>query len=33
LLEGLDDIALTERHLELITEFESARPERLPTIS
>jgi 3-isopropylmalate/(R)-2-methylmalate dehydratase small subunit len=33
LLEGLDDISLTERHDELITEFEKSRPERLPSIS
>jgi len=33
LLEGLDDIALTERHDELITEFEKSRPARLPSIS
>ncbi|MGI8625336.1 MAG: 3-isopropylmalate dehydratase small subunit [Geodermatophilaceae bacterium] len=33
LLEGLDDIALTERHDDLITEFEKSRPERLPSIS
>lgn len=32
LLEGLDDIALTERHDELITEFEKSRPARLPSI-
>jgi 3-isopropylmalate/(R)-2-methylmalate dehydratase small subunit len=31
LLEGLDDIGLTERHAEAITAFESARPGRLPT--
>jgi len=33
LLEGLDDIALTERHEELITKFEKSRPERFPSIS
>ena len=33
LLEGLDDIALTERHNELIAEFEKSRPERLPSLS
>ncbi len=33
LLEGLDDIGLTERHLDLIAEFESTRPERLPRVS
>jgi len=32
LLEGLDDIGLTERHADLITEFERARPGRLPSI-
>lgn len=32
LLEGLDDIGLTERHLELISEFEKTRPERLPSL-
>ncbi len=32
LLEGLDDIALTERHRDLISEFENGRPERLPSI-
>ncbi len=32
LLEGLDDIALTERHSDLISEFENGRPERLPSI-
>src|SRR5690349_14643468 len=31
LLEGLDDIGLTLRHADDITEFESARPGRLPT--
>jgi len=31
LLEGLDDIGLTERHADAITAFESARPSRLPT--
>lgn len=33
LLEGLDDIGLTERHAALITEFEKSRPERLPSLS
>jgi len=33
LLEGLDDIALSERHEDLIAEFERARPERLPSLS
>lgn len=33
LLEGLDDIGLTERHLDLIAEFEKTRPERLPSVS
>ena len=33
LLEGLDDIALTERHNELVTQFEKTRPERLPSLS
>jgi 3-isopropylmalate/(R)-2-methylmalate dehydratase small subunit len=32
LLEGLDDIGLTERHGDLISEFEKGRPERLPSI-
>ena len=32
LLEGLDDIGLTERHSDLISEFEKGRPERLPNI-
>jgi len=32
LLEGLDDIALTERHDDLIAEFEKTRPERLPSL-
>jgi len=31
LLEGLDDIGLTLRHADDITEFESARPDWLPT--
>src|SRR5215212_135658 len=31
LLEGLDDIGLTLRHADAITEFEAARPARLPT--
>jgi len=33
LLEGLDDIALTERHNEVIASFEKTRPERLPAIA
>lgn len=32
LLEGLDDIGLTERHGDLIAEFEKSRPERLPSL-
>ncbi len=31
LLNGLDDIALTLRHADEITEFEKSRPEFLPT--
>jgi 3-isopropylmalate/(R)-2-methylmalate dehydratase small subunit len=31
LLEGLDDIGLTLRHVDAITEFEAHRPARLPT--
>jgi 3-isopropylmalate/(R)-2-methylmalate dehydratase small subunit len=31
LLEGLDDIALTLRHAEMIDQFETSRPVRLPT--
>ena len=31
LLEGLDDIGLTLRHVDEITAFEAARPGRLPT--
>jgi 3-isopropylmalate/(R)-2-methylmalate dehydratase small subunit len=31
LLEGLDDIAVTERHLDEIASFESSRPGWLPT--
>jgi 3-isopropylmalate/(R)-2-methylmalate dehydratase small subunit len=31
LLEGLDDIGLTLRHADDITEFESARPDWLPS--
>jgi 3-isopropylmalate/(R)-2-methylmalate dehydratase small subunit len=31
LLEGLDDIALTLRHADLIDHFEAARPSWLPT--
>ena len=30
LMEGLDDIGLTERHLDLITRYESRRPDFLP---
>ena len=32
LMEGLDDIGLTPRHAESITEFESSRPGWLPTL-
>jgi 3-isopropylmalate/(R)-2-methylmalate dehydratase small subunit len=31
LLEGLDDIGLTERHLDAIEDFEARRPAWLPT--
>jgi 3-isopropylmalate/(R)-2-methylmalate dehydratase small subunit len=31
LLEGLDDIGLTLRHVDAITAFEAARPSRMPT--
>jgi 3-isopropylmalate/(R)-2-methylmalate dehydratase small subunit len=31
LLEGLDDIGLTLRHVDEITAFEAGRPARLPT--
>jgi 3-isopropylmalate/(R)-2-methylmalate dehydratase small subunit len=31
LLEGLDDIGLTLRHVDAITAFEAQRPARLPT--
>ena len=31
LLEGLDDIGLTLRHVDEITAYEAARPTRLPT--
>jgi 3-isopropylmalate/(R)-2-methylmalate dehydratase small subunit len=31
LLEGLDDIGLTLRHVDAIAAFEEARPARLPT--
>ena len=31
LLEGLDDIGLTLRHVDAVTAFEAARPPRLPT--
>jgi len=30
LLEGLDDVGLTLRHTDLITEFEAARPAWMP---
>jgi 3-isopropylmalate/(R)-2-methylmalate dehydratase small subunit len=30
LLEGLDDIGLTERHLDAVTAFEAQRPAYLP---
>jgi 3-isopropylmalate/(R)-2-methylmalate dehydratase small subunit len=33
LLEGLDDIGLTLRTEDAITEFEATRPARLPTTS
>lgn len=33
LLNGLDDIALSERHEDLISAFESARPRRLPSLN
>ncbi|MEV5575941.1 3-isopropylmalate dehydratase small subunit [Spirillospora sp. NPDC052269] len=33
LMEGLDDIGLTLRHAEAITEFEKERPSLLPTTS
>ena len=33
LLEGLDDVALTLRHAEEITRFESHRPDFLPTVT
>ena len=33
LLEGLDDIGLTLRHVDDVTAFEAARPGRLPTTS
>jgi 3-isopropylmalate/(R)-2-methylmalate dehydratase small subunit len=33
LLEGLDDIGLTLRHLDAIDGFERARPARLPTVT
>jgi len=32
-LEGLDDIGLTERHADRIAAFERARPARLPRIA
>ena len=31
LLEGLDDIGLTLRHVDLVGDFESHRPNWLPT--
>jgi 3-isopropylmalate/(R)-2-methylmalate dehydratase small subunit len=31
LLEGLDDVGLTERHLDEVERFEAARPSFLPT--
>ncbi|MGI8417782.1 MAG: 3-isopropylmalate dehydratase small subunit, partial [Nakamurella sp.] len=33
LLEGLDDISLTLRHADVITDFESHRPPFLPVAS
>jgi 3-isopropylmalate/(R)-2-methylmalate dehydratase small subunit len=33
LLEGLDDVALTLRHADDVTRFESQRPAFLPTVS
>ena len=33
LMEGLDDIGLTLRHADEITEFEAARPAHLPSLS
>lgn len=33
LLEGLDDIGLTLRHVEDITAYESSRPDWMPTVS
>ncbi len=33
LLEGLDDVALTLRHAEEITRFESHRPDFLPAVT
>ena len=33
LLEGLDDIGLTLRHVDDIATFETTRPGRLPTTS
>jgi 3-isopropylmalate/(R)-2-methylmalate dehydratase small subunit len=32
LLEGLDDIGLTLRHEDLITEFEASRPAYKPVL-
>ena len=32
LLEGLDDIDLTMRHVDAIDAFEAARPDRLPSV-
>ncbi len=31
LLEGLDDVGLTERHLDEVERFEASRPSWLPT--
>jgi len=31
LLEGLDDIGLTERHIDTVDAFEARRPDHLPT--
>jgi 3-isopropylmalate/(R)-2-methylmalate dehydratase small subunit len=33
LIEGLDDIGLTLRHAEAITEFEASRPTWKPTVA
>ncbi|MFP5371151.1 MAG: 3-isopropylmalate dehydratase small subunit [Actinomycetes bacterium] len=32
LLEGLDDVGLTERHLDEVEQFEAARPAWLPSV-